>query len=81
MEAQATRQNDHLGNRSILSLALIEEIELTSAVLEQLFQHADLWADSDYATFCELKDYTLFAIAKLLEHCDASAVSSASTTE
>ena len=66
MEAQATRQVDHLGNRSILSLALIEEIELISAVLQQVFQHSDLWAVADYATYCEMKDYTLFAMSKLL---------------
>ena len=65
----------------MVSLALVEEIELTSAVLQQVFQHADYWQQADAASFCELKDYTLFALAKLLQHCDSKAVMPASTAE
>ena len=36
-----------MGNRSQVSLALVEEIELISAVLQQVFQHADYWQQAD----------------------------------
>jgi hypothetical protein len=32
---------------SILSVALLEEIELTIGVLQQLFEHAHIWAEKD----------------------------------
>ena len=70
-----------MGNRSQVSLALVEEVELISAVLQQVFQHADYWQQADSQTFCQLKDYTLFALAKLLQHCDSKAIMPASTTE
>ena len=46
-----------------------------------MFQHADLWEMADNATFCEMKDYTLFALSKLIQHCESKAIIPASTTE
>ena len=66
MDANAADRSDHLGRRSILSLALLEEIELLSAVMQQAFEWADLWESLDRATYSELKDYVLFAVSKLL---------------
>ena len=62
-------------------MALLEEIELVSAVLQQVFEHGDHWASVDYKTFAELKDYTLFAVSKLLQHCDTAQIIPASVTE
>jgi len=47
-------------------MALLEEIELLCAVMQQVFEHADYWAQLDFAAYAELKDYTLFAMSKLL---------------
>lgn len=46
MEAQASQQYDQMGNgsRSVISMALLEEIELICAVMQQVFEHADNWA-------------------------------------
>ena len=62
-------------------MALIEEIELICAVLAQLFEHADEWYNLDQSTFVEMKDYTLFAVSKLLLNCQAESVLPASVTE
>ena len=62
-------------------MGLLEEIELLCAVMQQVFEHGDLWAEVDYQAFAELKDYTLFAVPKLLQHTKASAIIPASITE
>ena len=62
-------------------MALLEEIELLCAIMQQVFEHSDLWAQLDYNAYCELKDYTLFAVTKLLQHTDASSIIPASVTE
>ena len=64
-----------------MSMALLEEIELICAILQQMFEHGDYWAQLDYLTFSELKDYMLFSVTKLLEHCNTSAIIPASVTE
>ena len=62
-------------------MALLEEIELLCAVMQQAFEHSDTWASLAWLDYCELKDYTLFAVTKLLQLCDASAIIPASVTE
>lgn len=62
-------------------MALLEEIELLCAIMQQVFEHGDYWAQLDYNTYCELKDYTLFSVTKLLEHCNPSSIIPASVTE
>lgn len=47
-------------------MGLLEEIELLCAIMQQLFEHGDLWAQLDYQAYSEFKDYTLFSIPKLL---------------
>ena len=81
LEAQSQPEFAHEAGHSVLSLALIEEIELITAVLAQVFEHADYWTSQDSNTFKELKDYTLFAVAKLLQHCIVQEIIPASTTE
>jgi len=46
-----------------------------------LFEHADEWSELDPSTYIELKDYTIFAVPKLLQNCVSSAVVPASVTE
>ena len=62
-------------------MGLLEEIELLCAVMQQVFEHADHWMALDEHAFCELKDYTLFAVCKLLQHCNTAAIIPASVTE
>ena len=62
-------------------MALLEEIELLCAVMQQAFEHSDTWARLAWPDYCELKDYTLFAATRLLQLCDASAIIPASVTE
>jgi len=66
---------------SIISIALLEEIELLMSYLQQLFEHAELWSSYDYASYCDLKDYTIFALPKLLTYLDTEAIMPASATE
>ena len=47
-------------------MALLEEIELICAIMQQMFEHGDYWAQLDYSTFCEFKDYMLFSVTKPL---------------
>ena len=47
-------------------MALLEEVELLCAVMQQVFEHSDAWQKLDPRTYCDLKDYALFAVAKLL---------------
>lgn len=70
-----------MGNRSILSMALLEEIELLCAVMQQAFEHSDTWASLAWSDYCELKDYTLFSVTRLLQLCDSGAIIPASVTE
>lgn len=72
---------DQLGNRSILSMALLEEIELVCAVMQQVFEHADCWAQLNFNDYTEFKDYMLFAMAKLLQHCNTESIIPSSVTE
>ena len=67
--------------RSILSLAILEEIELICAVVQQMFEHSEKWAQLDPNTFSELKDYMLFSVTKLMEHCNSPTIIPASVTE
>jgi hypothetical protein len=62
-------------------MALLEEIELICGVMQQVFEHADYWAQLDFNAYTELKDYTLFAIPKLLQHCNTASIIPASVTE
>lgn len=51
-----------------MSLAIYEEIELLCSLLSQMFEHADLWAEYDSATFANVKDYMLFAVPALMKN-------------
>ena len=62
-------------------MALLEEIELVCAVMQQMFEHSDYWAQCDFNVYTELKDYTLFAMSKLLQHCNTAQIIPASVTE
>ena len=66
LEAQSSPHFDNQAGYTVLSMALLEERELITAVLSQVFEHADYWALQDGNSYKELKDYTLFAVAKLL---------------
>lgn len=54
-----------------LSLALLEEIELLTAILMQLFEHSDLWALIDVKSFADIKDSVIFGLSKLLKLVDS----------
>jgi nitrate reductase beta subunit len=62
-------------------MALLEEIELICAVMQQMFEHSDYWAKIDLNVYAELKDYTLFAMPRLLQHCNTASIIPASITE
>jgi len=64
------RLNDDL-SQTMLSLALLEETELTMDVLSQIFEHAHLWQERDPLTFSNLKDYIIFGVPKLLTFCES----------
>ena len=72
-------QVNQAGNRievshTTLSLALLEEIELLSAILAQLFEHSDLWASIDLKSFAEVKDYVIFGLSKLIKLIDSMSI-------
>ena len=74
--------SDQSGSQSVqLSMALLEEIELICAILQQLFEHADHWYDLDFQTYQDLKDYCLFSVPKLLLRCNTATIQPASVTE
>lgn len=45
---------------------MYEEIEVVCSVLYQLFEHADLWAEVDYQTYANLKDYVFIQVPLLM---------------
>ena len=49
-----------------LSLALFEELELITALLQQYFEYADDFALSDWLRYCEIKDKILFSVVDTL---------------
>ncbi len=46
-----------------------------------MFEHADLWRVHDDFMFCEVKDYMLFSVSKLLQYCNPRRIIPASVTE
>lgn len=46
-----------------------------------MFEHADFWQQTDSQTYCDLKDYMLFALPNLFATCDAKDVQPQSRTE
>ena len=46
-----------------------------------MFEHADLWKLHDDYMYCEIKDYMLFSVPKLLQFCDTRQIVPASVTE
>ena len=56
-------------NSSVVSIAILEEIELLSQILSQMFQHADYWYELDKSTYIEMKDLMLFAVPKVFNNC------------
>lgn len=58
------------GTYSALNLGLLEEIEMLTAILSQMFEHTDLWHQADFTTYSELKDYMFFALPELYSNFD-----------
>ena len=73
--------NANNGQKNVLSVALMEEIELLSAICQQIFEHADIWYKCDVQGFADLKDYTLFALTRMLHYCDTDSIIPSSVTE
>eukprot|EP00347_Sterkiella_histriomuscorum_P005140 403357742 len=48
-----------------LSLATIEEIDLTTGILQQIFENIDLLDGNDFITYCEFKEKYLFSLVIL----------------
>ena len=51
------------------------------SLFQQMFEHADLWKAHDDYMYCEMKDYMLFSVSKLLQFCDTRTIIPASVTE
>ena len=81
IEGQHANRVQEPQSNQLLSLALLEEVELMCALLQQLFEHADLWRAHDDYMYQEMKDYVLFSVSKLLQHCDTRSLIPASVTE
>ena len=46
-----------------------------------MFEHSDLWRVHDDFMYCEIKDYMLFSVSKLLKCCDSRQILPQSVTE
>lgn len=49
-----------------LSLALYEELELLTGLVQQYFDYADDMYNSDFEKYAEIKDKMLFGVVKLM---------------
>ena len=81
IESPDSTVNNTQSSGIVISLALLEEIEIICSLMQQVFEHAEMWRARDEYMFCEMKDYFLFAVPKLLTKCNTRGLLPASMTE
>lgn len=66
MQSRFVQVLNSMLQQTAVSIALHEETELICAVVLQLFEHANVWAEVDLNTFSKIRDCLLFAVPQFL---------------
>jgi biotin-(acetyl-CoA carboxylase) ligase len=81
LNTSTTNQVFQKANKGVISVALLEEQELLTSIINQLFQHAPQWAQRNFESYSTYKDLMMFAVPHLVANLDAQSVMSASYVE